>query len=88
MKAKEKIQQAAVGVLVDRILKYIDKDPEKNFLKIVDTSTSLGGRVLPDKYVEAIRKGARDPENVWRQFGLNIIKDTDHDTLKTVGISQ
>lgn len=33
MKAKEKIQQAAVGVLVDRILKYIDKDPEKTFLK-------------------------------------------------------
>ena len=62
MKAKEKIQQAAVGVLVDRILKYIDKDPEKNFLKIVDTVTTLGGRVFPEKYVEAIRKGARDPE--------------------------
>lgn len=87
MKAKEKIQQAAVGVLVDRILKYIDKDPEKNFLKIVDTVTTLGGRVFPEKYVEAIRKGARDPENVWRQFGLNIIKDTDHDTLKKVGIA-
>lgn len=87
MELKDKIQHAAAGAVVNRILKYIDKDPEKNFIKIVDAVLTLGAKVFPKKHVEAIRQGARDPENIWRQFGLNIMRDVDHEILKKAGLA-
>ena len=35
-KASHSVQRAAVGVIVDRLLKQLDKDREKTFMELID----------------------------------------------------
>lgn len=82
MSIKERAQKAAAGAVFDSIIKYIDKDPENNLVKIVDKSGIILGPVFPSKYYEKFKEGIRDPENIWTQFIKAVIRDTDRDVLK------
>ncbi|MCR4925696.1 MAG: radical SAM protein [Clostridiales bacterium] len=87
MGLKQRFEMATAGFVVDKILKYIDKDPEANLDKIVDKSQSLMRGVFPSKSLEMVKQGAKDPENIWRQYGLRIIKEVDKEIIKGLGLA-
>ena len=82
MAVKHKAQRAAAGAVLDQLLKYVDKDPQANLLKLMDKVQGIVGNLFPAKSLEGIRKGAEDPENVWNQFAMSILRDIDRDVIK------
>lgn len=79
---KEKLQFRAVDLVLGQILKYIDKQPEKNLLKLVGAAEKLAGNLFPAKNFDAFRKAIHDPENIWTGYVLSILRDMDRSALR------
>lgn len=82
MTAIEKAERAVVGAVLDKTLKYIDKDPQKNMLKILSVAEKLLGGIFPQKYLDATRKAIIEGDNVYYDMAMNILHDVDRDVLK------
>lgn len=78
----DKIRRSVAGGAFDKIMNYLEKDPEKNLVKIVDKAEKLLGGMFPAKTFAGFKRAVRDPDNVWTRFALSIIRDTDRDVLK------
>lgn len=65
---------------------YIEKNPEKNMLKLMDWVDHFAGSG-PDSFEEQraiIRQIAADPDSNWHQLVMRILRDTDCEVVKTV----
>ena len=82
MTAKEKIERAAAGVTIDKILKYIYKDPKNNLVKLLNRSEKLLGGIFPQKNLDAMKKAVQDENNVYYQYAMNFLRDVDGQVLK------
>ena len=47
MAVKHKAQRAAAGAVLDQLLKYVDKDPQANLLKLMDKVRASLGTFFP-----------------------------------------
>lgn len=47
MAVKHKAQRAAAGAVLDQLLKYVDKDPQANLLKLMDKVQGIVGNLFP-----------------------------------------
>ena len=41
------VKRGAMGIAIDQILKYVDKDREKNLLNLVDVTQKIAGQYVP-----------------------------------------
>ena len=73
---KERFLRAVTGLVLDRTLRYIDKDPQKNIIKLADKAEMLSGNMFPKKFFDSVRSALNDPDNVWSKFALSIISNT------------
>lgn len=87
MLLKENIQRAGVGFLLDRMLKYIDKDPKKNILKLIGLAEKFAGKTFSEKTFKGFRDAISDDNNVWNTYAMNLLKDIDRDYLKKMFLS-
>lgn len=87
MLLKENIQRAGVGFLLDRMLKYIDKDPKKNILKLIGLAEKFAGKTFPENTFKGFRDAISDDNNVWNTYAMNLLKDIDRDYLKKMFLS-
>lgn len=81
---KHKVQHASASFVLDRILKYLDKNPEKNILRLIETAERLTKGVYPEKYFTSIKQGAKDFDNIYRKLALSILADVDRNDIKTM----
>lgn len=84
---KFKAQRAVAGVILDKVFKYIDKDPAGNLVKVIDTVQKLAGSTFPKSNFDKFREAANDPDNVWRQYFLNALNDVDRDVIRKIVLS-
>ncbi len=84
MAMKHKAQHASASFVLDKVLKYVDKDPEKNLLELLQRAERIFGGVFPEKYFVSLKKGVKDPDNVYRRLALSIISDVDRNDIKTM----
>lgn len=82
MTIKEKAERLAVGTAIDGLLKYIDKNPQENLIKLIDLAEKLLGDTFPKKNIEAARRIIREQDNVYYTLAMNILNDLDRDMLK------
>ena len=82
MKLKETLQRKMAAVTLDRLLKYINKDPQKNILRLLGSTRRLLGGIFPEKNLKAMEDVIREGKGPYYQYALNILHDTDHDYLK------
>ena len=88
MSLKEKAIKAFASVALDGIFKYIDRNPENGFVKILDISEKLfGGKMFPAENFQKMKAGAADPNNIYTQLALNILRSTDRGLLKHMLLS-
>ncbi len=87
MTAKEKLERAAVGAALDQILKYIDKDPKGNLLKLYNLGEKLLNGTFDDKYLKGIRKAIDDENNVYFRYAMSLLRDIDRPLLKKLLLS-
>ncbi len=83
MTIKEKAERAAVGLTLDGILKYIDKNPRENLLKLLDKVELFLGDTFPKKNFTAMRNAISE-DGVYYRFALNILNDVDKGMLKNM----
>lgn len=84
---KEKIQWRLADIMLTRTLRYIDKKPRENLIKLIDFTEKFVGKIFPKENFAKFKKAVSDENNVWSKFALNIIKDTDRDYLKKMFLS-
>ena len=82
VKAIDKLKFSATSLALDGILKYIDKNPQENLLKLVDKAEALTKGIFPKENFEKFRKALCDNENIWTNYALSFLTDIDRDTLK------
>ena len=87
MKLVYNIQKAGMSIVVDRLLKYIDRDPQANIVKLADRIEPIFSKIFPPENFKRIKEIAKDKDNVWTQFALSIINDVDHSVIKQMLLS-
>ncbi len=87
MKLVYNIQKAGMSIVVDKLLKYIDKDPQANIIKLSERIEPIFGKIFPPENFKRIKEVAKDKDNVWTQFALSIINDIDRSVIKQMLIS-
>lgn len=82
MTVKDKIERKAVEIALSEILKYVDKNPKENILKLYNLGVKLLGGTFPEKYLEKVKELIIQGDNVYYNMALDILKDLDRDMLK------
>ncbi len=72
--------------MLTKILKYIDKEPEKNLLKILNIAEK-NFKMFPKKNFERMKAAVGDKDNVYMQLASSILSDVDRDLVKNLLVS-
>lgn len=72
--------------MLTKILKYIDKEPEKNLLKILNIAEK-NFKMFPKKNFERMKTAVGDKDNVYMQLASSILSDVDRDLVKNLLVS-
>jgi len=71
---------------VEQAVAYLAKDPEKNLPKLMEWADKFAnGEFGPQR--DAIRAAVNDPDNVYHQLLLRILRDVDTEVLKTTFVN-
>lgn len=79
---EHKLVHTASGVILDRTLKYVGKDPSKNLLKLANIAKRLVGNTFPDNAYDGMVKMATDEKNTYNKLVKNMFRDIDRNILK------
>ena len=83
----ESILRVATGFVLDKTLKYVDKDPKTNMVKLINKADFISGKTFPKKVFDSFRTAVQDDENVWSTYAMSILNDIDRDNLKKMFLS-
>ncbi|HAX50400.1 MAG TPA: pyrroloquinoline quinone biosynthesis protein PqqE, partial [Lachnospiraceae bacterium] len=82
-KIRHQAERAAFGKVIDSVLKYINKDREKNLLKAVDLTESFAkDRFKPESY-EAARRMIRDQDGKWMTYVNRLLDEVSPNVIRT-----
>ena len=84
---KEKLLRFGAGIILDKTLKYIDKDPAANIIKLVNIAEKLSGKIFPTKVFDSFRAALNDESNVWFDYAMKFVNDVDRENLKKMFLS-
>ena len=88
MSVKKKAITSFISVTLDRLLRYIDKEPEKNLVKIIGVAEKLvGSGMFPKENFARMKAGAADPDNIYTRLVKSMLTDIDRDLLKHIFMS-
>ena len=84
---KDRLQWSSAGFALDKILKYIDKNPKENLLKLVNRAEKISGKIFPQKTFDSFRAALNDENSVWFRYAENLLNDIDRENLKNMFLS-
>ncbi len=88
MSVKKKAVTSFASVSLDGIFRYIDKDPEKNLVKLLEGAEKIfGDKMFPKENFEKLKKGAAAPDNIYTQLAKGMLRDIDRGVLKHMLLS-
>lgn len=77
------VQRKTVGMLVDTVLKQVDKDREKGFLDAVDLAEQFWGKGFSKEDYDKVRAAIKDPNNKWIRYINRVLDETNPNVAKT-----
>lgn len=80
MKIVNKLEEASIMKVYD----YLEKNPEKNMGKIMDIVDKLDTKNTFKPARDFVRTIANEPDNIWYQYIVNLLKDIDKEVGKTI----
>lgn len=86
-KTTHKIARVAFEEVVDRTVDYIDKDREKNLLRILHLSEKFAGDLFDPQSFLGAKKIIQDPTNKWNQYANHILDVVDPNVIKTMAMN-
>lgn len=83
---EHRLVHTVAEVALSRVLRYIDKAPEKNLLKIINVAERYF-KMFPQKNFERMKAALNDKDNCFVQLAKNILSDVDRELVKSLFIS-
>ena len=83
---EHRLVHMAAEASLSNVLKYVDKAPEENLLKIVNIAEKYF-KMFPEKNFEKMKEALKDKDNCFLQLAKNILSDVDRDLVKSLFIS-
>ena len=71
---------------IEKMFKYLYKDPEKNLPKLMDWADKFSGEEFPSQRA-AVREAIENPEDPYYHYLRHMINDVDPEVLKTVAVN-
>ena len=87
MNKKEKAERKLAGMILDKLLKYVDKDPQANLLKLLSVVEKLSGSIFPEKNFKAMKKAISKGEGVYYNYAMSFLRDLDRGLLKKMALA-
>lgn len=84
---KEKLLRFGASIILDKTLRYIDKDPAANIIKLVNIAEKISGKTFPKKVFDSFRAALNDEDNVWFDYAMKFVNDVDRENLKKMFLS-
>ena len=81
------VQRKAMGAMIDKVLKDLDKDREGEYLKLVDLAQQFYGSGFTDEQYDAARAAIKDPNNKWMKIINSVIDETDPGYAKKMALN-
>ena len=81
------IKELAAEKAIDLVFREIDKDPEAAIQKVVDLIFKLDRKDGLHNQKPTIEAIAKDPQNVWHKYVLDMFRTIDRDVLKKILIN-
>ncbi len=78
-----KLERKSVEVIVDKILKEMDKDRTGELLKLIDMGEKYYGDRFEKKTFDNLRKMVNNPDNRWMKFLNTVMDETDPNVART-----
>lgn len=83
---EHRLVHTAADIALARILRYIDKAPEENLLKILKVA-ERHFKMFPQKNFEKMKAALNDEDNCFVTLAKNILRDIDRDLVKSLLLS-
>lgn len=77
-----KVQKKGIELVLDKTLKYLDKDPHGNLVKMSYKIEPIFNKIFPPENFKKIQNAAKDKDNVWTKYALSLISDIDRGIFK------
>ncbi len=76
----------AADKMLTKVLKYIDKAPQENLLKILNVAERYF-KMFPPENFKKMKAAVKDGDNVYMQLARGILNDVDRDLVKSLLLS-
>lgn len=86
-KIRHQAERAAFGKITDSILKYVNKDREKSFLKAVDLTESFAKDRFTSGQYESARKLIRDQDGKWMTYTNRLLDEISPNVIRTTAMN-
>lgn len=83
----QRAERAFVSAGIKKLIRYVKRDPDRNLSKTVNFAEKFVGRIFPQGNFEKMRNAANDKDNVWRDFALKILNETDENVILKMALS-
>ncbi len=87
MNLSHKAARAAFGTAVDAALKYVNKDREKNLLKLVDLAEKFMGDAFKKESYDGTRKLIQNPDGKWMEFVNRTLEELNPNVVKMTALN-
>jgi len=88
MSLKTSLSESALNKLADTLLNYLNKDPEKNILKVLDkVKIVFTSGMFPKENYMKMREAAKNPNNTYVKLIKNILRDVDQNIIRQLVIA-
>ncbi|MBE6817940.1 MAG: radical SAM protein [Ruminococcaceae bacterium] len=78
------VMDKVAHLIIGRALKYIEKDPAKNMMKIIRIAKRLMGKTFPASAYEGMVQMATDENNNWHKYAVKMIEEVDHEQIENM----
>ena len=87
MTKKEQAQRKLAEMILDKLLKYVDKDPQANLLKLISIVEKLSGGSFPEKNFKAMKNVISKGDGVYYDYAMSFLRDLDRGLLKKMALA-
>ena len=81
------VKRKTVGIAIDQVLKYMNKDREKHLLNLVDVTEKIAGDMFQQKSYEGAREMFRNSDGKWMGYIHRLLDEVDSHVLKMTALN-
>lgn len=87
MEFRHKMMRTAVGVVIEKAIRDIQEDSRRSIRNLADMGDNFSKTPAQKRFFEIAHEVLKDPDNPYNELILNMIRNVDAATIKTVSLN-